>query len=222
MLLDRAKRVFHDPFPHIIVENALPNPYYEALVRSRPTMDAILDGRAWGPNQRFDMPTRVALELDDPWGEFVAAHVSGKFLNRAMDFFYDSIKKMYPEWDGEATLRCQPGVNTPSPVLSKVRGPHLDNPRELYAGLFYMGGGGDLEIYRWKGEKRYHGKLEVFEDCVELVKTVKSRPNTYLMFVNGPDSLHGVTPRQSEKPRFLVNVIADANKPLFKVGHNNY
>jgi hypothetical protein len=224
MLLDRVKEVFKDPFPHVIVENALPETYYEALVKSRPSMWQILNGRSFGPNQRIDMRTQDALKLDAPWDEFIAAHISSEFFNRAMELFYDPAFELFEGWDGNASLRCQPGINTPSPTLSSVRGPHLDNPSEIYAGLFYMpvDEGGDLEIYRWAGEKKFHGKLEVQRECVELVKTVPYKPNTYVMFLNTPDALHGVTPRQSKNPRYLVNVIADANKPLFRVGHNNY
>src|SRR5688572_12972359 len=216
MLLDRVKEVFKDPFPHVIIENALPEDYYRSLVKTRPSMKKILNGRNYGPNERFDMPTSEALKLDSPWGEFVRAHVSIEFFKKAMEVFSDF--DLYPNWDGEVSLRCQPGVNTPSPELSSVRGPHLDNPSELYAGLFYMpadNDGGDLEIYRWK-QKKFYGKLEVPRDCVELVKTVSYKPNTYVMFVNTENALHGVTQRKSTQPRYLVNVIADANRPLFK------
>ena len=83
--------------------------------------------------------------------------------------------------------------------------------------------GGDLEIYKWNDKPRkFHGKLEVDEDCVEWVKTIPYKPNTYVMFLNTENSLHGVTPRQSDKYRRLVNVIGDSDRPLFKVGHNGY
>lgn len=218
MLLDRVSKLETDPFPHVVIENALGESYYQRLLETRPSMWDILQGTMYRENQRIDLPTELAVSILHPvWREFCSYHSS-----RA---FFDKAKAIFGFANTEATLRCQPGVNTPTRTVSRVRGPHLDNPRELYAGLFYMPDdeGGDLEIYRWKSEeKRFHGKLEVEDDCVELVKTVKYRPNTYVMFLNGPDALHGVTPRKSDKPRFLVNVIADIRKPLFFVGHGRY
>jgi hypothetical protein len=34
MLLDRAGVVETDPFPHLVIENALPNDYYERLLET--------------------------------------------------------------------------------------------------------------------------------------------------------------------------------------------
>ncbi len=214
MLLDRVQEVFTDPFPHVIIENALPDDFYQALVATRPHAKEIIGGRSVRPNQRIDMSTGDALRLPSPWGEFISAHVSPRFYKKAEGVFGE-LPKVY-------SLRCQPGLNTPCTVMSKVRGPHLDNPSEIYAGLLYFGGDGDLEVYRWKGPKKFWGKLEVQDECVELVKTVPNKPNTYFMFLNGPDALHGVTARQSRDVRYLVNVIADTDRPLFKVGHGPY
>lgn len=226
MLLDRVSRIETDPFPHVIVENALPEDFYRELERTRPTPEQIIAGRYPAANHRFDMPTALAVQKLSPvWSEFCLEHISTKFWDRIFELFGDEIAKRYPKLPNAVRFECQPGVNTPSHVLSKVRGPHLDNPKELYAGLFYMASdsdGGDLELYSWKGEKRFHGKLEVEEECVELVKTVPYKANTFVFFINTPDSLHGVTPRRSKHYRKLVNVIADMREPLFRVGHGKY
>lgn len=221
-LLDKAQRIETDPFPHVVVEGALPEGYYERLVSTRPTPEQIMQwtGKILGPNQRLDLPTKQALyRLPPIWVEFCRAHTSADFVQMAMRLLNAPLVQA-------TRIECQPGINTPSPVLSKVRGPHLDNPKEIYAGLFYMASdsdGGDLEIYRWKsGEKKYHGKLEVYEECVELVKTVPYKPNTCVFFLNGPNALHGVTPRKSKNFRSLVNVIAETREPLFRVGHGPY
>jgi hypothetical protein len=235
MLLDKVTRIEVDPFPHVIVENALEEGFYQDLVRTRPTPKQIIGPRETHQNQRIDMPTQVALRSAQPiWVEFCKAHTSRKFWDRVFELFGDEIRRLYPRsWNvsvglrGEgkdAGLECQIGLNTPTENLSKVRGPHLDNPKELYAGLFYMASdedGGDLELYRWK-ERRFHGKLEVPDECVERVKTVLYKANTFVFFINSDCSLHGVTPRRSQNYRNLVNVIADMREPLFKVGHGNY
>lgn len=220
MLLDKAGEVEKDPFPHLVLENALPNEYYNALLASRPTPDEIIRGREVGPNQRIDLPTEYAKrDLWPLWRSFCTVHSSPEFVEKICQVFGIEVPKTF-------TIRCQPGLNTPSPTLSRVRGPHLDNPKELFAGLFYMPtdfDGGDLEIYRWKeGPKKFHGKLEVEDECVELVKTIKYRPNTLVMFLNTINSLHGVTPRKSDHYRNLVNICVDVPQPLFVVGHGRY
>lgn len=218
MLLDRVGKVETDPFPHVVIENALEENYYKRLLETRPKPHEILRGRELGPNQRLDLPTDLATTILSPiWRSFCIHHSSPRFADKAFNLF-----GVRPE---KYTIRCQPGLNTPSPGLSRVRGPHLDNPRELMAGLFYMptDEGGDLEIYRWRdGPRKFHGKLEVEDSCVELVKTIKYSPNTYVMFLNTENSLHGVTPRKSDQFRNLVNICIDVPEPLFKIGHGRY
>lgn len=219
MLLDRAIKVIEEPFPHVIIEEALDRKYYSELSKHRPLPETIIAGRSYGPNQRIDMETHDAMERLHPiWKKFCSYHVSIDFLNKVYEVFGEHIKRLYPEVQSVG-MRCQPGLNTPCEVESKVRGPHLDNPAELYAGLFYMASdsdGGNLELYRWK-KVGFYGKLEVPEDCVELVKTVFYRPNTYVMFLNSRDSLHGVSPRRSKHFRRMVNIVGDADRKLFSI-----
>src|SRR5258706_5649312 len=218
MLLDRVSEVFLRPFPHIVIENALEDSFYNDLVRTQPSPSEIILNRPYSPNQRIDLKTGLAISgLHSVWREFIQYHIGNEFVEKARKVF-GIVDKIFP--------RCQPGVNTPSPVLSKVRGPHLDNPTDAYASLFYMAqddDGGNLELYEWNDKpKRFYGKLEVGEECVRLVKTIPYKPNTYVMFLNTERSLHGVTPRKSVKFRRLVNVVGDTDRPLFKIGHNGY
>jgi hypothetical protein len=122
-------------------------------------------------------------------------------------------------------MECQPGVNTPQTKAGRVRGPHLDNPIELYGGLLYMGEGqgGDLEVQRLVKPPRYHGKLEIEYDCVETVATVPYEPNMFVLFLNTPTSIHAVTPRPATPHcRRLVNVTGELPGMLFKTGHGRY
>lgn len=220
-MLDKFERVIPDPFPHILIENALDDDYYEELAASRPTPEEIINGRKVSDNQRIDMPCRDVCERGHPlWKEFCLYHSSEEFFRRVIGLF--SVKAEYPgrRNAGRTGAECQIGINTPSPKLSRVRGPHLDNPNELYGGLFYMADdndGGNLEIYRWVKAPRFYGKLEAHDDCVELAGTIPYKKNTFVMFLNGPDSLHGVTPRKSDNYRKLVNVICDMPEPVFRV-----
>ena len=233
-LLSKVSEIKTDPFPYVVIKNALA--YYEDLAATRPTPRQILNRRDPGPNKRVDMTTREAIAtLPEPWKEFCEYHTSQAFIDDVFDVFGDHIRSMYPGLRVPSGIRangvgceCQPGLNTPSPELTRVRGVHLDNPKEIYAGLFYMRSpedkdeGGDLNICRWIGPKRFYGKLEVEDDCVEVVDTVKYEANTFVFFISGPDSLHSVTPRRSAHYRNLVNVMCDTAKPLFEVGHGKY
>lgn len=96
-----------------------------------------------------------------------------------------------------------------------MRRVHSDAPDELFAALFYFRAGdeaisgGDLQIYRWRADTVpvFVGS-EVDETDVELVSTVRCKPNTAVIFVNSEWSLHAVSAREpSAASRRLVNVM---------------
>ncbi|MHA2062590.1 MAG: hypothetical protein ACW963_09925, partial [Candidatus Sifarchaeia archaeon] len=166
--------------------------------------------------------------------EFVQYHVSNEFWLEVKEIFGDYIRLMYPNLylsgltDMEPGIRratkkpffldCNIGVNTPCVSgKSSVRGPHLDNPVELFAGLMYMGNGegGNLVVNRLVKPPHFYGKMEIKEECVECVREVEYKHNMFVMFINSPLSVHSVTPRDSLEPRNLVNVIGELNFQLF-------
>jgi hypothetical protein len=105
-----------------------------------------------------------------------------------------------------------------------VRTAHLDNGRELWAGLFYMrkpedsSTGGDLQIFKTVKEPTFHGVREVDMSTVEAVETVPYQANTLVLFLNTRHSLHGVTPRLGAPcVRRYINMTAHADRKLFKV-----
>jgi len=119
----------------------------------------------------------------------------------------------------ELALDCQVGINSPVTVEgTSVIGPHLDNPTELYGGLFYLrhpedvAVGGDLVVYEWKDrqkrgfvEKRYIDPSHVIERG-----SIPYGPNRFVWFLNTMEAVHGVTVRQrSLLPRRLCNIIAE-------------
>ena len=85
------------------------------------------------------------------------------------------------------------------------------------------GDGGDLEVQRLIKPPEFYGKLEIRDECVETVATVPYRPNQLIMFINGPVSIHSVTPRPAtEECRRLVNITGELPGMLFKTGHGKY
>ena len=119
----------------------------------------------------------------------------------------------------ELALDCQIGINSPVTIEgTSVIGPHLDNPTELFAGLFYVrhpedhAVGGDLVAYAWKHAERrvFYKKRYIDASLVEARETIPYGPNRFFWFLNSADAVHGVTIRQrSQAPRRLVNIIAE-------------
>ena len=136
-------------------------------------------------------------------------------------------------------LDCQIGINSPCKKLSSVKGPHIDNLSEIYAGLFYMkqkndiGTGGDLVIY--ETIKKYNSLKKFIKDNpfikinkiiddkpfiesrgfnekkIKKVKTIKYDRNTFVLFISTIDSIHSVSTRSENKvSRRLVNIIAES------------
>ena len=242
-LLSKIDHLFHiAPFPYVAIEEALPWPLYDALSKDFPENE-ILNQGAFADNQRVDIHAKNARGIVSPqWQQFIDYHTSQAFWHDMVRVFGDAIRLVYPsleikhgpmpEWDsvvrgmerGTVNMECQPGVNTPQREAGRVRGPHLDNPIELIAGLLYMGEGeGDLEVCKITKQPVWHGKLEIEDDCVEVVGKVKYRPNMLVMFLNTPISVHSVTPRQpTTECRRLCNFAAEMNSPLFTIGHGRY
>lgn len=236
-LLRKAKEAHISPFPYIRIDDALPKEVYDDLLETRPSYETILHGRDPGSNLRLDNPAKYSLEHGVPpiWADFITYHTSKHFLNEVLSLFGPAIDLAYPKirlsgiLNEEPGIRgltnkpffmdCLVGVNTPCVEESTVKHAHLDNPVELYAGLFYMGedqDGGELIVNRLIKPARFYGKNEIYEDCVEEISRVPYRHNQFFMFLNTPCSVHSVSPRNSKNPRNLVNVIGEFKHPLFK------
>lgn len=244
-----------DPFPYLVIENALPADIYERLAAGYPSESFIFEnhrgklaGENYEPNTRYDLSAaRVVgdrtLDLG-LWREFTEYHTSQEFLDEVLSKLGDVIASTHPKLisrmqkkspngkpragvryfsdsreECELALDCQIGIN--SPVKEKptsVRAAHLDNPVEIYAGLFYLrepgdhSEGGDLEIYAWKNpnRKRIGPRRLIPQENVVVKDSVAYGPNTFALFINSIESIHGVTVRGvTQYPRRLVNIIAE-------------
>lgn len=185
-------------------------------------------------------------EISELWRGFIAAHASQDFLARLIDLFGDHIRRLYPDLERErgsltslragvrnrddfsqadVLLDAQISVNTPVVgTPTSVRAAHLDDADKLFAGLFYLrrpdddSTGGDLELYRFKRGPRGLRGTAIYESFVDTADTVPYAANTLVLFLNSPDSVHGVTPRsRTQVPRTFVNLIAAVERPLFDV-----
>ena len=233
-LLNRVKaaHVIEEPFPHLIIYDVFERDLYEELCAEYPTDEAIAGKELSKNNVRFQISAKYKDRLPPVWQKFVKDHTSQAFYNQFLNVFggffprhlekYKNSRAYIRQYDKPITtldvaLDCQVGINSPVTTESSVKGPHLDNNVELFAGLFYLRHpkdnsiGGDLNIYRLKNPKtKLIPKQVIDSNLVEKIASVPYRENTFVMFLCGPQAIHGVEPRQPTKwSRRLVNVIGE-------------
>jgi hypothetical protein len=113
-------RLFSDPYPHLVIENALPEEFYNRLEKTFPTMDefrAILQKDRWfsklRKHRRRDMQkfvqgnrrinllyklTSRTQDLKDPWPSFLTYHTSAAFMDDLQHVLGDSFSKTFPDF----------------------------------------------------------------------------------------------------------------------------
>ncbi len=246
-VLQNANVVARSPFPHVVLDPALPQVLYNALAESRPTPEFIQRGKG-GDNKRRDINACDFLPFQhgiaSTWREFVAHHTSNRFWHELLDIFGPAIADLYPELpramgcplrqartgirfvdETPVKLDCQIGLNTTPVERTRVRGPHVDNSKELFACMLYMRPfgdetpGGELILYRTRHHApAFHDKAELHDEQVEPVASVPYGTNNAVAFLNTPRSIHGVGERPiGAPPRLLVNIIAELDVRLFSV-----
>lgn len=167
-VLQKAKKedVVTDPFPFIIIKDAIPDALYQELSNRYPSRERIFKHDEKGHtsiqnNTRYQISAHKALTdqgIDPLWKAFVQYHCSSAFYKQVIELFGDQIIKRFPhiiqetgqhpkDWnvgmrwnDTKSPLvtDCQVGINSPVIEKTSVKGPHCDNKVELYAALLYM------------------------------------------------------------------------------------
>lgn len=228
-----------EPFPHVVVHDALDNDLYEELEKTYPDFTTIVGQQKILNNMRYQIAASQLgkVTLNPLWEEFVRYHVSEKFYREVIALFGSHIRRLYPRMEeklnksledcgtairgddntaADIVLDCQPGLNAPVTTPTRSRGPHVDSPYEIYASLLYMRSpqddstGGDLELYRYQREGFAFNNAELDDCYTEKIGTVKYSRNTLVFFINSLSSLHGVTVRsRTAHCRRLVNIIGE-------------
>jgi hypothetical protein len=175
----RRTDVRTDPFPLVVVRDALPAALCDALIASYPTA-ATVGADAVASNARWSLPTHAAVgdrDVPELWQRVSAYHASRAFFDEIVDVFGNAIVERYPwAYPDEAALRAsrlgirgadnfdtcdllmdaQLAGNTPVAVASSVKTVHIDSNKKLITGLFYLRAddddseGGDLDIFRFR------------------------------------------------------------------------
>jgi len=230
-----------DPYPYIVIENALPQDLYDRLASEYP--EQILDGATTGFRDFRYKQSNFSKKFITPlWQNFIDFHTSKKYKTQVIQALLPGMRKYYPEitdkyLDIDVSLRHGGKARTTAAMevqfvmnsadSEKIRTPHLDQAKELFACLFYMkkpedtSTGGDLVIYK-KLEKdmKFHLGRVAPTAKIQEVARIPYKANTLVIFLNSSDSVHGVSPRiNAEVFRRYVNVDCHIAEKLFALDY---
>lgn len=234
----------------------MPMPWedYDLLMAAYPSVETVVGTRKYEQNARYDLDAVELLampEIDPIMKDFIEVHTSNLFWQVIVDKLGGHIRAIHPDLEErvgkdlceftvgvrnakreepvDIELDAKPGYNTPVTRKGSVRGPHVDNPRELFAAIMYCrergdtSRGGDLIINKVKPGRpskmwKWHGKNELFPDQFRMHEAVPYHNNVAVMFINELYAVHSVTPREeTEHPRRLMNFIAELRQSLFTI-----
>lgn len=233
-VLQKKPKLILEPYPHFVIEDALPQEIYDSLEREWPTAQLL-------ETEPFDQGICYRLKADEMlktgkvanvWKEFTEYHTSASFYKEMQQAFGEFIphienleNTLSPRgWDnGDDWIGtdCQTVMHKPIDFSSRT--PHIDNPREIYAALLYMpyandkSTGGEFQIHKTEDdiqEVNKNGGRAVGDKAGQIIKTVPYKPNTLVAFCNNSTKcVHSVSARQdADLHRRSVNIIAEFNR----------
>lgn len=192
-ILQKVKKndIIMEPFPHVIIQDAIPNDLYHQLEQTWPEdflnsgNESITDEK--GHTKRY-LSNKALTEnnVSNLWKEFFQYHTSNDFYKYTIDLLSDAITLYYPDkadliLNSKASPRtevnqkksdtpfvtdCQFVMNYPLKNTETSRTAHLDNPQEIYAALFYMRRNDDFSTGR---------DLEIFSSDTKFPTLGKKR-----------------------------------------------
>jgi hypothetical protein len=182
------------------------------------------------------------------WRAFITEQTGPAFGRHLLRIFGDSIPLYLPDFANllggrldqcrfgvrgfekggeDLLLDAQLAINTPGiRQTTSVRAAHIDLPEKLFVGLYYLrppadtsSQGGDLILCRAKSglPLRMYDR-EVDAGSLEEFQRIRYGRSVLVLFLNGPRSVHAVSPRQpTPHTRRFLNLIGQAPRPLFDV-----
>jgi len=244
-----SKDVTHSPFPFLAKKGVVDSAMTADLLKNYP-FSLIKKDDLKKNNFRFNFHYKDVEqnpELPKVWKDFLEYHNSQAFGHQLLNLFESDISKLYPQFmnrfpslekvrigrrgvdtfqNHDLLIETMISGNTPVLKSNSVRGPHIDSPRKLISGLFYIrdevndSKGGSLELNQIKdGEKlEFYNNVYVENEKAEPFKTITYEHNSLVLFVNTPSSIHSVTPREiGTSVRTFVNIVLEAKDPFFTI-----
>jgi len=243
-VLQKKPELVLAPYPHFVIDNALPQDIYEQLEKEWPKEQLL-------STEPFDQGICYRLKADEMlkpkkvsnlWKEFTEYHTSMEFYKQMTEVFGDLVPHVEDltlsarGWDtghDKIGTDCQTVMHKPINYSSRTA--HIDNPREIYAALLYMpykedrSTGGEFQIHETHdtiSEVNKNGGREVKEKAGRIVKTIPYKANTLVVFCNNSTRcVHSVSARRDAVlHRRSVNIIAEFNRvagrKMFEVKEN--
>lgn len=239
-VIQNVNSLLHNPYPHVCIEDALPEKIYNELEETFPEeLVCSTQPHDGGITYRYKAnPALIDRKIPQIWQDFFDYHTSKDYFKEVISLFEPSIEKHYPhllddlhqqsvavrdvQEGGHFITDCQFVVHEPVDQTGTSRTPHIDNPVEIYAGLLYMrkpgdnSKGGNFTIHETTDEITMVNKTlgrQVEDHLHRAVKQVPYKRNTFCMFLNVLDSVHSVTPRiGATERRRSINIIGEFNK----------
>jgi hypothetical protein len=193
--------VHSEPFPHIVIENLLPEPLHDAVIKGIPPLELFADGP---PNkQRVVVPLRFApLFSRQVWTFLVDVVVDRIMAPQLVEKFgeplRDWLRSSWPTLDADGQLAFK---SSDGRILLRRRGylipPHRDPKWGFLACLVYLVRPGDSEtwgtqLFEVESDEEARGAAPHWiraEQCRQ-VKSVPFRRNSALVFLNSKGA-HG-------------------------------
>ena len=245
-LLQKKPTVQTDPYPHIIIEEALPWNLYEELENTFPE-EQVLHTIPFNSDICYRMKADQLLARafhSEVWKKFTEYHTSADWFKEVYELFkpwfseFSKITESLLNLDENIGVKgwaskdietdCQ--IVMHKPIAEKTtRTPHIDNPREMFAGLLYMphkddiSTGGEFQLHTVKNDIKKVNKAggrEIYpEDLGPVHTTIPYKRNTFVIFCNtNPNTVHGVSKRVNPTMyRRSVNIIAQFKQRFWTV-----
>ncbi|MEP0916900.1 hypothetical protein NC981_08720 [Leptolyngbya sp. DQ-M1] len=170
--------VFTEPFPHVVIRDALDEDLCTQLIAEFPTINTITQSPQFVSNERYSYPARDVFanpQISDLWKSFIQLHTSDRFLKQFGTLFEDHIRQYHPEFEqvigeiraleagvrkiddfssADVLMDAQICINAPVTEVPKpIKQAHIDRPQVLFAGLYYL---------RHPDDRSTGGDLEIY------------------------------------------------------------
>ena len=202
-----------DPFPHLVLEDLFPRPFYDAVLRGIPPVE-FFDGTE--NKQRIVVPFDMAPAFSRQVWEFLLHTVVDDMIGPALIRKFrqplnDWLQATWPELAGEALESRVRLQSTDGRILLRRRGylipPHRDPKWSFVTCLLYLAKPGDSPTW---GTELYHVDADteavnvaphwIRQEQCRLAKEVSFRPNTALVFMNSRGAHGARIPADAEPP----------------------
>ena len=209
------------PFPHMFKDSFMEDDPFRALMSELKKIERV-KRRIWSGDKNMVVdPLDWSPESDDIEKYPMVKNVMQYF--RSENFY----KPLINEWSKYLPSRlgitasnitnsvfdlsnCQLRFDAAGNAV-KIRDPHVDHPKDILVWLFYCrlpedsSTGGDFTLFSYK--RGFRGfKINTLKDAryfndrdLTLEQTIHFKPNRLVAFLNGMDSVHGITDRKNAK-----------------------